>query len=133
MRRLLIGVVIAMTVGCGGDDDGNGPSGLNITGTFTGQVTSSNAPGVVANAVLQLVQNGTGITGTYSDNLGRTANVTGTLSGSHVDGTATYTDACAGSATSDTDVSNGGNTLTGTFSANDCFGVYTGGFTYTKQ
>jgi hypothetical protein len=132
MRRVLIGAVIAMMIGCGGDDS-SGPSGLNITGTFTGQVTSSNAPGVVAQAVLQLIQSGNAITGTYSDNLGRTANVTGTLSGTHVDGNATYTDACGGSATSDSDISNNGNTLTGTFSADDCFGIYTGQFTYTKQ
>jgi hypothetical protein len=132
MRPWLVGVMIGMTVGCGGDD-GNGPSGLNITGTFTGQVTSSNAPGIVAQAVLQLVQNGNDISGTYSDNRGRTATVDGTLSGSHVDGTATYTDACGGSAVSDSDVSNSGNTLTGTFTADDCFGTYTGGFTYTKQ
>ncbi len=132
MRPWLVGMVIAMTVGCGGDD-GNGPSGLNITGTFQGQVTASPAPGAVTQATLVLTQSGTAITGSYSDENGRSATVAGTLSGTHVDGTATYTDACGGSATSDSDVSNNGNTLTGTFTANDCIGLYTGSFTYTKQ
>jgi hypothetical protein len=132
MRRLLVGMMLAMAVGCGGDD-GNGPSNLDINGTFTGQVTSSIAPGVVAEAVLTLTQSGTSVSGTYSDNLNRSATVTGTLSGTHVSADVQYTDACGGTATSESDVSNGGDRLTGTFAASDCFGNYTGSFTYTKQ
>lgn len=38
-----------------------------------------------------------------------------------------------GNGPSGLDVSDNGNRLVGTFTADDCFAIYSGGFTYTRQ
>lgn len=136
MRKMLVGAAIGLTLwACGGDSGGTtGPTNtiLNITGTFIGDYTASVDPGTVYQGVLQLTQTGSTVSGTITTNSGRSASVAGSVSGTRLTATFTFTDGCTGSASVTADITNGTSRLTGNYSANDCVGSYTGGFLLNK-
>ena len=138
MRRLLICAAFIFGVGaCGGDSGGPsdpGPTpGLNITGTFIGDYTATADPGTVYQGVLQLTQSGSSVSGSLTTNAGRSANVSGTLSGSRLTASFNFTDACGGSASAIADITNSATRLTGNYTASDCLGGYSGGFLLDQQ
>src|SRR5215218_3084702 len=136
MRNQFISVLVSLAIlGCGGDSGGpSEPSiGLNITGTFIGDYTATVDPGTVYQGVLQLSQNGNSVSGTLTSNAGRSANVSGTLSGSRLTATFSFTDACGGAASATADITNTATRLTGNYTASDCLGGYNGGFILDKQ
>ena len=121
---------VLLLAACG--DGGTGPE-INVTGTYIGNYTATSAPGVVYEGVFQLTQSGSQVTGTIVTNNGRSANMSGSISGSRITATFTYTDGCAGSASTTADVSSSGTRLSGTYTSNDCLGTYAGGYSLTKQ
>lgn len=135
MRKQLISAAIGIAIcACGGDSNGStGPSALNITGTFIGDYTATVDPGTVYQGVLQLTQNGSSVTGTLTTNAGRSANVSGSLSGARLTATFTFTDGCTGLASATADVTASATRLTGNYTATDCLGSYSGGFILDKQ
>src|SRR5215216_5002715 len=125
VHKFLISALVSLAIfGCGGDS--SGPSdpgatpGLNITGTFIGDYTATVDPGTVYQGVLQLSQNGNSVSGTLTSNAGRSANVSGTLSGSRLTATFSFTDACGGAASATADITNTATRLTGNYTASDC-------------
>lgn len=136
MRKTLLSAAVSLALcACGGDSDGgNGPSGaLNIAGTFIGDYTATVDPGTVYQGVLQLSQSGSNVSGTLTTNAGRSANVSGSISGTNLTATFTFTDGCSGSASTTADITSSATRLTGNYTANDCLGGYTGGFILDKQ
>jgi hypothetical protein len=134
MWKILLSTAVGMgTFACGGDDSGTGPTPVNVTGTFFGSYTASVDPGVVYQGTLQLTQSGTTVTGTLSTTSGRSASVSGSLSGPRLTATFTFTDSCAGSASTTADLINNGTRLSGDYSADDCLGSYTGDYVLDKQ
>ena len=135
---LLIGSLFLFP-GCGGDSPTGSATGsatgsqVNVTGTFIGSYTATSDPGVTYEVVLQLTQSGSQVTGTLATNIGRSANLSGSISGSRITATFTYTDGCGGSASTIADVSSSGTQLSGTYTATDCTGTYAGGYSLTKQ
>ena len=121
---------VLLLAACG--DGGTGPE-INVTGTYMGNYTATSDPGVTYEGVLQLTQSGSQVTGTLTTTAGRSANVSGSISGSRITATFTYTDGCAGSASTTIDISNSGTQLSGTYTATDCTGTYSGGYSLTKQ
>ena len=121
---------VLLLAACG--DGGTGPE-INVTGTYIGNYTATSAPGVVYEGVFQLTQSGSQVTGTIVTNTGRSANLSGSISGSRITATFTYTDGCAGSASTTIDISNSGTQLSGTYTATDCTGTYSGGYSLTIQ
>ena len=121
---------VLLLAACGGG--GTGPE-INVTGTYIGDYTATSAPGVVYQGVFQLTQSGSQVTGTLATNTGRSANLSGSISGSRITAPFTYTDGCAGSASTTIDISNSGTQLSGTYTATDCTGTYSGGYSLTKQ
>jgi hypothetical protein len=121
---------VLLLAACG--DGGTGPE-INVTGTYIGNYTATSDPGVTYEGVLQLTQSGSQVTGTLATNSGRSANISGSISGSRITATFTYTDGCAGSASTTIDISNSGTQLSGTYTATDCTGTYAGGYSLTKQ
>jgi len=113
-------------------DSGTGPQS-DGTGTFIGSYTSTLSPGVTYEGVLQLTQSESQVTGTLATTAGRSANMSGSISGSRITATFTYTDGCAGSASTTADISSSGTQLSGTYTSNDCLGTYSGGYSLTKQ
>ena len=130
LSTLLLAACVS-AVACGSDS--TGPSATSVQGTFIGNYTVAPQPGVIYQGVLQLTQNGNSLTGTLTTNAGRSATVAGSISSGRFIATFTFTDACHGTASSTADVSNGGNTLVGNYTANDCVGQYSGGYSLVKQ
>ena len=135
MRRILLSAAVAIALyACGDDGNGStGPSGVNVTGTFIGDYTAVIEPGVVYQGVLQLTQSGNSVSGTLTTNAGRSASVSGSISGTRLTATFNFTDSCAGSASATADITNNATRLTGNYTANDCVGSYSGGFALDKQ
>jgi len=134
MRTLFIAAATLALSACGGDSGGTtGPSVPNIAGTWSGTYTASVNPGVVYQAVFQLSQSGANISGTFTSNAGRSANLSGSISGTRLTGTSTFSDGCTGTASNTADITNNATRLTGNYTANDCIGAYSGGFVYNKQ
>jgi hypothetical protein len=104
-----------------------------LTGTFVGDYTASPNPGVLYQAVLQLTQAGTHVTGTLTTTAGRSANFSGDVNGLRLSGSLTFTDGCSGTATTTADVADSGRRLAGNYSASDCVGQYTGGYLLVKS
>jgi hypothetical protein len=86
-------------------------------------------------AELELSQDGDDITGSLITNSGRSATVSGSVSGDRMEATFTYTDECDGTATTEADLVDETDppTLTGTYSSTDCLGETTGGYSLIKQ
>jgi hypothetical protein len=123
--------VLLLLWGCG--DDTAGPDVITLTGTFIGSYTAAPTPGVVYEGVAQLTQTGGSVSGTLTTNAGRSANIAGSLTGSRLTATFTFTDTCAGSASTTADIVDGGDRLTGNYQATDCLGSYSGGYNLTRQ
>ncbi len=130
MRKRLLGAAVTLALCACGDGGGTtGPSIPAIAGTFVGAYTVS---GFTYQAVLELVQTGASISGALTTNGGRSATLSGSLSGTRLSGSFTFTDGCAGTASATADIGNNGTRLTGSFTANDCAGTYTGTFLLDK-
>ena len=127
MRLFYASVAIALSA-C---SDGHmaPPSVLDITGSFVGTIAVGTGS---TQAVVQLAQNGAAISGTLTTATGRSATVVGSLSGTRLSGTFTFTDVCGGTASVTAGVGHSGTELTGNFMANDCTGSYPGTFVLDK-
>ena len=81
-------LLIGLVVGCG-DSDSSGPS-VSLTGTYNGTqtFTTGSRSGSTVSLSLSLIQNGSSITGSYSNGAGDSGSFTGTLSGLSLNGTA---------------------------------------------
>lgn len=122
--------------GCGGGGSSssmpeNQPPAVNLTGTWSGSVTSSVTG--TRTASLNLTQNGAAVTGNYSTNGGQLGTVAGTVSGYSLACTITPTQAgCSGSLGGGGTVS--GNTLSFSYSGTtSCGGPETGYGNLVKQ
>ncbi len=132
LPALCLAAALAVLPACG--DGGNEPAPpADYTGTWAGDYTVSLQPGVVYQGTLIVSQSGGNITGTLTTNAGRTANVTGTISGNRLTATFTYTDGCAGSASATAQLSADQQTVTGAYQSTDCLGSYTGTFVLQSQ
>ena len=138
MKRLTVLLGAVLVLGACEDHEGSlsvitGPQNASFAGSWTGDYTSSNNPGSVFTATMQLAQSGTSVTGSLTTSPGRSANFTGTVSGSRLNGTWTWTDLCAGTATSTLDMAASGTRITGSYSSNDCLGLTSGGLILDRQ
>jgi len=116
------------------DGDGSAPAPpSDYTGTWVGDYTVSVQPGVTYQGTMLVTQSGNSITGTLSTSAGRTADVSGTISGRQLTATFTYTDGCVGGATVTAQLSVDLQTVTGAYQSNDCLGSYSGTFVLSKQ
>jgi hypothetical protein len=130
MRWLSL-VLVAAAVGC---SDSSGPGAVQIEGTWAGDYTNTETPGVIYEAVLQLNQDGTEITGSLTTNAGRSATiVNGQVDETRFSATFEYTDECAGTAEMTADVVEGTTSLVGNYTSTDCVGPTAGGFNLAKQ
>jgi hypothetical protein len=134
MIRLLGLALIVLLSACGGDN-GSGPNEESLEGTWVGDYTNTASPGVVFQGVLQLSQDGEQVTGTLTTNAGRSATVSGSVSGDRLDATFTYTDGCDGTATTTADLVDERvpPELTGNYTSTDCVGETAGGYSLVKQ
>lgn len=107
--------------------------GTDLTGTYTGSYTATTNPGVRFEGTFQLTQDGSNVTGRFSTTAGRSGTIRGSVEGSRLTATMSFTDRCAGSAQTTVDILDGGSRLVGTYEAKDCLGRYSGGFDVTKQ
>jgi hypothetical protein len=82
---------------------------------------------------MQLTQTGSSVSGTLVTSGGRSANVTGTLTGTRLNATFAYTDGCIGGASSVADVLQNPTRLIGTYSSNDCLGFTSGDYFLDRQ
>jgi len=130
----LLGLALIVVLSACGDDDGSGPEEEQYEGTWTGSYTNS-ATSVEFEAELELTQDGDDISGTLTTNGGRSATVSGSVSGDQLDATFTFTDGCGGTATTTADLVDETDppSLTGTYSADDCSGETTGGYSLVKE
>lgn len=128
MRRILHNAAVTLALcACGGDGDpSTGPSAPDITGTFIGDYTVSLEPGVLYEAELELNHSVDEVFGTLTVTSGRSADFSGSVSGTQVTGTFTFTDNCPGTASATANITNNGTRLTGDYIADDCIGSYTG-------
>ncbi|MFQ5719384.1 MAG: hypothetical protein ACE5IK_07520 [Acidobacteriota bacterium] len=100
-RGLLIGWALLSLAACGGGGSGTGavpaPPPQNLTGTCVASLegTRDGQP-VTASATYDLVQDGTGITGTWSTDDGASGDLSGVISGATLTFTLTQTVPCAG-------------------------------------
>lgn len=138
MKRLTILLGAVLVLGACEDHEGipsiiTGPEDASFAGTWTGDYTSSNNPGAVFVATLQLTQTGTNVAGTLTTSPGRSANLTGTVSGSRLTANWTWTDLCAGSAAATLDMAASRSRITGSYSSNDCLGLTSGGLILDRQ
>ena len=132
MRNFFATFIAASTLwACGGDSAG--PNTPNLTGTFIGDYTVSLDPGTIYQVTVHLTQNGSAVSGTLTTDSGRSGNVTGSISGTHLTASVTFTDGCGGTSSNTADITNNGTRLTGHYTANDCIGQYTGDYTLIKQ
>lgn len=130
--RVLLAAALVLLPACGdGDNEPTPPADYN--GTWIGDYTVSLQPGAVYEGVLTVTGSGNTYTGTLSTNAGRSADVSGTVSGNRLTGTFTYTDGCDGSATFSASLSSDGERVTGSYQSDDCIGRYSGTFSLAKQ
>jgi hypothetical protein len=124
MRRLALLLLLACS-------DGEGPNAADVAGTWSGAYTNSASPGDVFQAILQLEQEGTAVTGTLSTTAGRTATIDGQVDEETFSATLTYTDACEGTAATEASVQGG--RLVGEYTSDDCVGETVGNYTLTLE
>jgi len=129
--RWQVTLLVALAA-CG--DNGGEPGAGSFEGTWTGSYTNS-LSSVALQAELQLTQDGDEVTGTITTSSGRSATVTGTVSGDQMEATWAYTDACAGTATTTADLLDERvpPDLEGDYTSTDCLGETTGDYALTKQ
>ena len=137
MRWIALALVLMAwgLVACGGGDDSSGPEPEQYTGTWIGPYTNTAMPGVTAEGVLQLTQDGDEVTGTLTTNVGRSATVRGEVSGERLEARFTYTDGCVGTAETTADLIDEEvpARLTGNYTSNDCVGETSGGYNLSQQ
>jgi hypothetical protein len=136
MKRFAVLVLLA-AVGCG-EGAGivsviNPTTGTTLTGTWRGSYTNTANLGTVFQGVMQLTQTGSNVSGTLTTSGGRSANVSGTLTGTRLNVTFAFTDGCIGGASSVADVVQNGTRLIGTYSSNDCLGFTSGDYFLDRQ
>ena len=131
LSGLCLATALAVLPACG--DGGNAPTPPGNVRTFVGDYTASLQPGVTYVGRLAIVQTGGSITGTLTTSAGRSATVSGTISGSQITATFTYTDGCAGSASATAEFSADEHTVTGVYQSTDCLGSYSGTFVLQEQ
>lgn len=131
MRRPVVAILVALAA-CG--DNGGEPDASDFDGTWAGSYTNSLSQ-TPLQAQLQLSQDEDQVTGTLSTSSGRTASVSGSVSGDRLEATFTYTDGCDGTATTTADLLDERvpPELTGDYSSDDCLGETTGSYDLTKQ
>lgn len=131
--RHLVTVLLAVTTFVACSEDATGPE-ADMTGTFIGDYTKSIEGGSeVHEAVLQMTQSESGVTGTLTTSTGRAADVSGSITGSRLETDMTFTDDCGGSAAAKLDITDGGNRLVGNYAIADCGGTYSGGLDLARQ
>ena len=130
MRRIMLAVLVGLAC-----SDESGPDVPQLQGTWIGTYTNSAAPGTVYEGVLQLTQDDETVTGTLTTNAGRAASVSGSVSGDRLTATFTYTDGCAGTASTTADLADDQvpPVLTGNYTSSDCLGETSGGYSLEKQ
>ena len=131
--RWLLVVLSLVAVNCGGDSP-TAPSAPTVTGTWTGTLTSTSIPGLVATVSFTLAQSGSSVSGTWSSTgtFGPSGGtISGTISGSAVSVTASQSDPtlCPLSVTAVVS----GSQMTGTYATFNCTEVITGSLSVTKS
>jgi hypothetical protein len=106
---------------------------IDLEGTFVGAYTVTSHPGLRFQGSLELTQRGSAVTGFFSSSSGRSAGVTGTVAGTQLTMTYSFTDGCHGSASATADITYLGAKLVGSYAASDCTGSYSGGFDLARQ
>ncbi|HYV96449.1 MAG TPA: hypothetical protein VE967_03225 [Gemmatimonadaceae bacterium] len=106
----------------------------NVAGTFKGPFTSQRAAGTTYAATAVIDQNGRTLTGTFTatDNSG-VAQIEGTVDKQRINATFRTSGTCPATITAVIDAVTNDTVLVGTYTAQDCIGSYTGGFSLTKQ
>ncbi len=109
LMSLLLGLVVALSLGaCDDDDDGGGGGGGSATGTWTGTGTYVYLSVPIRNFTLNITQTGNAISGTYSITRDGRGTMSGALSGTVSGGSISLLMPGHGSA----DGTFGGNTMT---------------------
>lgn len=136
-RRTVLGLLAL--VGCGGGEgivSIIGPTrgtGATLTGTWRGTYTNTANLGTVFQATMQLTQTGSNVSGVLTTSGGRSANVTGTLTGTRLNATFAYTDGCIGGASTSAEFVQNPTRLIGTYGSNDCLGFTSGDYVLDRQ
>jgi hypothetical protein len=133
MVRIRGFALIALLWACG--DDGSGPDEGQFVGTWTGSFTNSAFPSEEFEATMELSQTDDAVTGTLTTTSNRSATVSGTASGDQIDFTFSYTDGCAGTATSTADLVDDTvpPSLDGSYTSDDCFDQTSGEYSLIKE
>ena len=93
LYRACLTAALVLLPACGdGDNEPSPPADYN--GTWVGDYTVSLMPGAVYEGVLTVAGTGNTYTGTLSTDAGRSADVTGTVSGNRLTGTFTRRPEC---------------------------------------
>lgn len=135
MRKALI-LVLALLVGCGGDDPvepESDPEPVDLSGAWVGTYTSTLDPGVIFSANLTVSQTQESLSGGLVTDAPRSADMTGVLlEGGVASMHFEFTDDCGGEADIAADVVDPAR-LEGSYSATDCTGTYSGEMAFNKQ
>jgi len=109
------------------------PPSIDLSGSWTGSYTADITPGQVYHAALSVEQSGKNLSGSFGAENGRVATLSGTVSDPDVTFIETFTDLCGGRSTGHATVTDDAKRVTGTYTADDCVGHYSGTFEYRKQ
>ncbi|GEM_PF-4195622 len=109
------------------------PSRFSLAGTYAGNYTAATQPGALYRATFQVSQDGAVVSGSFVSSAGRSGIIRGTVRGTQIDATITFTDVCGGHATALIDITGAGQKLLGNYTAVDCLGTYSGGFVLNRQ
>ena len=104
-----------------------------LAGVYSGNFTVSSQAQSTFQGTLRVTQHETSVSGGLTTTSGRSADVSGSVTGAHFTGTMTFTDGCVGTASMTANITNGGRQVAGHYSAQDCSGHYTGTYSLTKQ
>lgn len=118
---------------CGGGSS-TGPAAVvvDVHGTYEGNFAINADQALIDQATMRIKQTGKNVSGTLDVSTGLSATFTGTLNGQHLTLVFNFGGECAGNAQSEADFLLNGALLAGTFSASDCTGKYTGGYSLDK-
>lgn len=105
------------------------PDVMDVAGVYDG---SFDVEGQAIAGTLELEQDGTELTGTFSSPMGVSADGTGTLDGDRIRMEFNYTMECPGTARMEGRVRDEGSRISGTFTADDCTGGGSGTFSFVR-
>lgn len=125
-----IAVVALLAIAAGCQEP---PPPIDLSGPWAGSYTADIRPGEVYDAALTVQQTGSSLSGWFSASSGRVASLSGKVSGTGVTFTETFTDGCAGTAKGQGTVTDDATRVTGSYTADDCVGHYSGSFDYRRQ